>query len=94
MSKLRDIIRDEWRRRCGLAGGPLIVMTVFWEPVLSPTGDRIVGKQQTGARAEIVGDPHRRIWEQHDESLEAFKERVKVAAADVARTQGFPPYER
>jgi hypothetical protein len=50
---------------------------------LSPIGDRIVGKRQTGARAEIVGDPHRRIWEQHDESLEAFRERVKAAAEAV-----------
>jgi hypothetical protein len=67
-------------------------MNVFWEPVLSPSGS-VVGKRQTGARAKIVGDPHRCIWEQHDESLEAFEKRVK-AAADVARTQGFPPYER
>jgi hypothetical protein len=37
------------------------------------------------ARAEILGDPHRRIWEQHDESLEAFEKRVK-AAAEAART--------
>jgi hypothetical protein len=42
------------------------------------------------ASAFIVGDPHRGIWEQHDESLEAFKERLAKAAADVARTQGFP----
>jgi hypothetical protein len=59
------------------------VMNTFWEPVLSPTGS-VVGRRQTGASAQIVGDPHRRIWEQrHDESLEAFKEQVK-AAADVA----------
>jgi hypothetical protein len=38
--------------------------------------------KSSGARAEIVGDPHRRIWEQHDESLEAFEERVKAAAAN------------
>jgi hypothetical protein len=81
MSKLREIIRDEWRQRCGLARGPLVLFHVFWEPVLSPTDDRIVGKRQTGARAEIVGDPYRRVWEQqHDESLEAFKTRVKAAA--------------
>ena len=79
MSKLREIIRDESRRRRGPAG-PLVVMNTFWEPVLSPTRDRIVGKRQTGARAKIVGDPHRRVWEQHDKSLEAFKMRVKAAA--------------
>jgi hypothetical protein len=56
----------------------------------SDCGDNFVG----------VGDPLegfavsvRRVWEQHDESLEAFEKRVK-AAADAARTQGFPPYER
>jgi hypothetical protein len=76
MSKLREIIRNERRRRHGLAGGPRVLFYVFWEPILSPTRDRIVGKRQTGARAEIVGDPHGRIWEQHDESLEAFKKRV------------------
>jgi hypothetical protein len=47
-------------------------MHSIWEPALSPTGDRIVGKRQIGASAFIVGDPHRRIWQQHDESLEAF----------------------
>ena len=40
----------------------------------------IVGKRQTGARAEILGDPHRRIWEQQDESLEAFEKRVEEEA--------------
>ena len=54
-------------------------MQVIWEPILSPTGS-VVGKRQTGARAEIFGDPHRRIWEQHDESLEAFEKRVKKEA--------------
>ena len=94
MSKLREFIRDESRRRRGPARGPLVVMNTFWEPVLSPTGDRIVGRRQTGARAVIVGDPHRGIWEQHgDESLEAFEKRVKVAA-EGARTQDFPPTER
>jgi hypothetical protein len=83
MSKLRESIRDEWRRRCGLARGPFVVMNTFWEPVLSPTGS-VVGRRQTGASAAIVGDPHRRIWEQHDESLEAFEKRVK-AAAEAAR---------
>jgi hypothetical protein len=55
--------------------------------VLSPTGDRIVGKRQTGARAEIVGDPHRRIWEQHDESLEAFEKRVEAEAEALHQTR-------
>jgi hypothetical protein len=53
----------------------------------------LVGKRQAGARAEILGDPHRRTWEQRGESLEAFEKRVKAAAADVARTH-FPPSER
>jgi hypothetical protein len=66
-------------------------MLTIWEPVLSPTGS-VVGKRQTGARAEILGDPQRRTWEQHDESLEAFKERLAKAAADVARNQSFPTY--
>jgi hypothetical protein len=34
--------------------------------------------QSTFARAEILGDPHRRIWEQQDESLEAFEKRVEA----------------
>jgi hypothetical protein len=38
-----------------------------------PTGS-VVGKRQTGA------DPHRRTWEQHDESLEAFEKRVEAEA--------------
>ena len=58
----------------------------LWEPILSPTGDRIVGKRQTGARAEILGDPHRRIWEQHDESLEAFEKRVEKEAKALRQT--------
>jgi len=29
--------------------------------------------KSSDARVKIVGDPHRRIWEQHDESLEAFE---------------------
>jgi hypothetical protein len=59
MSKLREIIRDERRRQQGPARGPRILMQVIWEPILSPTGS-VVGKRQTGARAEILGDPHRR----------------------------------
>jgi hypothetical protein len=65
-------------------------MRIFWEPILSPTGDRIVGKRQTGARAEILGDPHRRIWEQHDESLEAFEKRVDEEAKALHQTSGLP----
>jgi hypothetical protein len=61
-------------------------MWVIREPILSPTGDRIVGKRQTGARAEILGDPHRRIWEQHDESLEAFEKRVGAEADALHQT--------
>ena len=87
MSKLRDIIRYERRRQQGPARGPRIWMRIFWEPVLSPTGDRIVGKRQTGARAEILGDPHRRIWEQHDESLEAFKMRLEKEAEALHQTR-------
>ena len=79
MSKLRQIIRDERRRRQGLARGPRVLMWTIWEPVLSPTGS-VVGKRQTGAHAEILGDPHRRTWEQHDESLEAFEKRVEAEA--------------
>jgi hypothetical protein len=94
MSKLREIIRDERQRRQGLARGPFVVMTTFWEPILSPTGS-VVGKRKIGASATIVGDPHRRIWEQHgDESFEAFKERLAKARADVARTQGVSPTGR
>jgi hypothetical protein len=58
MSKLRQIIRDEPRQRQGLARGPRIWMRIFWEPILSPTGDRIVGKRQTGARAERFSATH------------------------------------
>jgi hypothetical protein len=79
MSKLREIIHDERQRRQGLARGPRIWMWVIWEPILSPTGS-VVGKRQTGACAEILGDPRRRTWEQHDESLEAFKMRLEKEA--------------
>jgi hypothetical protein len=48
-------------------------MHVIWEPVLSPTGDCIVGKRQTGASAFIVGDPRGRIWQQRGETFEAFE---------------------
>jgi hypothetical protein len=54
-------------------------MHVIWEPILSPTGS-VVGKRQTGARGEILGDPRSRIWQRHDESLEAFKMRVEAEA--------------
>jgi hypothetical protein len=85
MSELREIIRDERRRRQGLARGPCVLMWTIWEPVLSPTGS-VVGKRQTGAGAEILGDPHRRTWEQHDESLEAFEKRVKAEAEALHQT--------
>ena len=87
MSKLREIIRAERRRRQGPARGPRILMQVIWEPILSPTGS-VVGKRQTGAHAEILGDPHRRTWEQHDESLEAFKKRVEAEAEALRQTSG------
>ena len=87
MSKLREIIHDERQRRQGLARGPRIWMWVIWEPILSSTGS-VVGKRQTGARAEILGDPHRRTWEQHDESLEAFKMRVEAEAEALRQTSG------
>jgi hypothetical protein len=87
MSKLREIIRDDRRRRQGPARGPCVLMLTIWEPVLSPTGS-VVGKRQTGARAEIIGDPHRRIWEQQDESFEAFKKRVEAEAEALRQTSG------
>jgi len=89
MSKLREIIHDEGRRRQGLARGPRTWMWVICEPILSPTGS-VVGKRQTGARAEILGDPRRRTWEweQHHESLEAFKKRVEAEAEALRQTSG------
>jgi hypothetical protein len=87
MSKLREIIHDERQRRQGLARGPRIWMWVIWEPILSSTGS-VVRKRQTGARAEILGDPHRRTWEQHDESLEAFKMRLEKEAEALHQTSG------
>jgi hypothetical protein len=84
MSKLREIIRDERRRQQGPARGPRIWMRVIWEPILSPTGDRIGGKRQTSASAFILGDPRARIWQQRGETFEAFEKRVK-AAADVVK---------
>ena len=87
MSKLREIIGDERRRQQGPAQGPRILMHVIWEPILSPTGS-VVGKRQTGARAEILGDPHRRTWAQQDESLEAFEKRVEAEAEALRQTSG------
>ena len=87
MSKLREIICDERRRRQGPARGPCVLMLTIWEPVLSPTGS-VVGKRQTGARAEIFGDPHRRTWEQQNESLEAFEKRVEAEAKALRETSG------
>ena len=66
----------------------LVVMRIFVKPLHSPTGDRIVGKRQTSARAEILGDPHRRTWEQHDESLEAFEKRVEEEAKALRQRAG------
>jgi hypothetical protein len=89
MSKPREIIRDDRRRRQGPARGPCVLMLTIWEPVLSPTGS-VVGKRQTGARAEILGDRRPRIWEweQQDESLEAFEKRVKADAEALRQTSG------
>ena len=33
-------------------------------------------------------DPHRRIWEQQDESFEAFKKRVEAEAEALRQTSG------
>jgi hypothetical protein len=46
--------------------------------------------EMIGARAEIIGDPHRRIWEweQQDESLEAFEKRVKAEAEALRQASG------
>ena len=56
----------------------------------SAAGDRVVGSRtlDTDAFATIVGDPYRRIWEQHDESLEAFEERVEAEAEALHQTSG------
>ena len=56
--------------------------------VLSPAGDRVVGRRQTGARAEILGDPHRRICQQPDETFEAFEKRVEEEAKACIRRAG------
>ena len=72
MSKLREIIRDERRRRHGSARGPLVMMTRIVKPVLS--GDRVVGSRQTGAFATIMGAKCDRIWQQRGESLEGIRE--------------------
>ena len=63
-------------------------MWVIWEPILSPTGDRVVRKRQTGARAEIIDGPHRRIWQQPDETFEAFEKRVEEEAKALRQTSG------
>jgi hypothetical protein len=85
MSKLREIIRAERQRQQGPARGPRVLMWIIWEPILSPTGS-VVGKRQTGAHAEILGDPHRRTWEQHYESLEPFEKRVEAEAEALRQT--------
>jgi hypothetical protein len=45
-------------------------------------------RKATDRRAcgEILGDPHRRTWEQHDESLEAFKMRLEKEAEVLHQT--------
>jgi hypothetical protein len=83
MSKLREIIRDEWRRRHWPARGPLVLMIRIVQPVLSPAGS-VVGSRQTGAFATVMGAKCDDIWRQRGESFEAFEMRVK-AAADAAR---------
>jgi hypothetical protein len=40
----------------------------------------------SGASAFIVGDSHRRVWEQHDESFEAFEKRVEAEAEALRQT--------
>jgi hypothetical protein len=81
MSKLREIIRDEWRRRQGPARGPLVVMTRIVAPVLSPAGS-VVGSRQTGAFATNMGAKCDDIWQQRGEPFEAFEMRVKAAAEE------------
>jgi hypothetical protein len=53
-------------------------MHVIVEPVLSPTGDSVIGSRtlDTDASAFIVGDPRGRIWQQPGESLQAFEKRL------------------
>jgi hypothetical protein len=53
------------------------------EPVLSPEGDRIVGRRQidTGASPVIAGRGGDRIRQRDDETLETFEARVEAAAA-------------
>jgi hypothetical protein len=48
----------------------------------------------SGASAFIVGDWHRRVWEQRDESLEAFEKRLAKAVPTWQELKGFPLYER
>jgi hypothetical protein len=44
----------------------------------------------SGASAFIVGDSHRRVWEQRDESLEAFEKRLAKAVPTWQELKGFP----
>jgi heme oxygenase len=39
-------------------------------------------------RAFIVGDPRGRIWQQHDETLEAFEKRVEAEANALHHKRG------
>jgi hypothetical protein len=38
------------------------------------------------AHAEIVGDPHRRIWEQPEETFEGFEKRIEDEAEALHQT--------
>lgn len=80
MSMLHDLIRNERLRRKGTK--PMIVMRVLLEPVLSPDGERGIGKRQldTEASAVIAGRDGGRIWQRADETIEAFEERVEAIA--------------
>jgi len=82
MSKLRAFLHDERRRRQGADLGPMIMMRVLVEPMLSPDGERGIGRRQldTGASAVIAGRGHDRIRQRGDETIEAFEARVEAAA--------------
>jgi hypothetical protein len=85
MNRLRDFLydelREERRRRQGDDREPIIMMRVLVEPVLSPDGNRTVGKRHldTGASAVIAGRGRDRIRQRDDETIEAFEARVEAA---------------
>jgi hypothetical protein len=82
MNKLRDLLRDERGRRKGLDRDPLILMRVVHEPVLSPEGSVIGGRElDTGASAVICGRPGGRFWQEDGETIDAFEARVQAIAA-------------